>query len=300
MNKRYPERPKLLGYILGEKGNIELTNSLDALAEAARRFRDRGISTLAINGGDGTISRTLTAFILAYGEKPLPRILILRGGTINLLALNLGISGAPEAILVRFMESLSGLQSVEYKRFSSLEVNGHYGFLFGNGLSVNFLKEFYKRKSGPLGAVFLIIKVYFWFFLSQNRYLRMIRWRKFRMVLDQGAVDLGTRGTVGVMASTVSRMPLGPKLFPLAIRSGTFQFFSLELSPNRLLWTLPLALLRNSPGRWFGKVSHLTRSLSLESDDQKNQEYTIDGELFDAQNGKLEVKIGPSIEFIVV
>ena len=300
MNKRYPNRQKLLGYILGERGKLELTNSLEDLAQAAQRFRDRRIDILAINGGDGTISRTITAFIKAYGSQPLPKILILRGGTINLLAGNLGISGSPESILVRYMESMSELRKVRVVRLNTLEVNQHYGFLFGNGLPVNFLKEFYQKKTGPLGAIWLMVKIYIWFFVARGRYLSMMGWRRYRFLLDQRAIDLGVKGSLAVMASTVEKMPLGPRLFPFATKPGTFQFFSMGMRPEVLIWLLPFVVLRNRPGRWLGRFSRLASSLSLECQDQKNQEYTLDGELFDAQNGKLEIKLGPAIDFIVV
>src|SRR5687768_275022 len=95
LNKRNPRRAELLGYIVGERGQLEITNTLADLERVAHEFREKKIHTLAISGGDGTICRTLTALIHAYGEVPLPRVALLRGGTINVLANNLGIKGAP-------------------------------------------------------------------------------------------------------------------------------------------------------------------------------------------------------------
>src|SRR5438128_2499711 len=89
LNKRNPSRTALLGYILGQQGQLEVTNSLEDLSRVACEFRDQRIGILAINGGDGTISRTLTAFIHEYDGLPLPKVVLLRGGTINVLAKNL-------------------------------------------------------------------------------------------------------------------------------------------------------------------------------------------------------------------
>ena len=55
------------------------------LKRVAADFRQSKIEILAINGGDGTISKTLTAFINEYGDEPLPKIAILKGGTINVV-----------------------------------------------------------------------------------------------------------------------------------------------------------------------------------------------------------------------
>src|SRR4051812_22856783 len=106
LNKRNPARMSLLGYILGAKGQLEVTNTLEDLGRVARDFKEKGVTILAINGGDGTICRTLTAFIKEYGETgtPLPQVALLRGGTINVLANNLRIKGSPEQVLYRLVD----------------------------------------------------------------------------------------------------------------------------------------------------------------------------------------------------
>jgi diacylglycerol kinase (ATP) len=302
LNKRFPERQKLLGYIVGEHGKLELTNSLDDLSTAAEKFRDRDIEVLGINGGDGTINRTLTAIIRAYGsQKPLPKILILRGGTINVLAENIGVSGSPEAILVRYIESLSGLRLSRVEEYKTLRVGNHYGFLFGNGMVANYLSEFYKNKTGPLGAVWLVIKIHFWFLWNRKRYFDIVKDRGFEIVLNNELSTKQTERNVAMMASTVERMPLGPRLFPLARMSkDQFQFFSLSFSANSVVWRLPFAFFSNKEGQAFGKTSKLVSSLSLTTTDHEPQMYTLDGELFTAQDGKLEISLGPSVQLIVV
>lgn len=300
LNKRDPDRQKLLGYIVGEHGKLELTNSLADLARVAENFRDHSISVLAINGGDGTISRTLTSFIRAYGDKPLPKVLILRGGTINLLADNLGIRGAPEQILVRYIESMSGIRPVKTEPYRTLKIGEHYGFLFGNGIVANYLEEFYKKKTGPIGSVWMIVKIYFWYLFARDRYLALIHESRFQVELNHGAIDLGIRKTTALMAASVERMPLGPRFFPEARRPGIFQFFSLELPAHQLAWRLPSAFIFNREGHRFGKLSRVTPHLRITTPDGSPQKYTLDGELFSSQDGKLEISLGPEICFVVV
>src|SRR5690349_19758362 len=91
LNKQNPERHELLGYILGQQGQLRLTESLEHLSKVAAEFHQKKIDILAINGGDGTISRTLTAIVNEYKGDPLPPIALLRGGTMNVLAQNLGV-----------------------------------------------------------------------------------------------------------------------------------------------------------------------------------------------------------------
>ena len=63
--------PGALAYVLGERGELVAPGDLDALAAHARRFRDRGITTLCVDGGDGTLHRVLTAIARVYGDAPL-------------------------------------------------------------------------------------------------------------------------------------------------------------------------------------------------------------------------------------
>jgi len=300
LNKKMPARGRLLGYIVGQFGNLEITNSVEDIGRVAQLFKDQGIETLAINGGDGTISRTLTAFIRAYGAKPLPEVLILRGGTINMLADNLGIRGSPEEILVRMLESQSGLRSRSIKPLSTLSVGGQYGFLFGNGLISRFLTEFYKRKTGPVGSVMLILKIYLQWIFSPASYSKIVFKESYRVSFD-GQPSPNVFSSLAMMASTVERMPLGARVFPEVGKTlSRFQFFSLEMPARSLPWRLPFAMLKNKPGgRWFGKLSKMASQMTV-SAESGQQSYTLDGELFEAPSGRLAVDVGPVVQFVVV
>lgn len=299
LNKKMPARGRLLGYIVGQFGNLEITNSVDDIGRVATLFKEKAIETLAINGGDGTISRTLTAFVRAYGNEPLPQVLILRGGTINMLADNLGIRGSPEEILVRMLESQSGLRTRRVKPLATLSVGGQYGFLFGNGLVARFLAEFYKKKTGPIGSLLLVLKIYLNWLISYRNYSKMVFSEPYRVAFD-GQASPVIHNSLAMMASTVERMPLGVRLFPEVAKGlSRFQFFSLEMSARSLPWRLPLAVMSNRPGRWFGKVTKMGSQLVISAESGK-QSYTIDGELFEAPNGRLAVDIGPVVQFVVV
>ncbi|NBW83269.1 diacylglycerol kinase, partial [bacterium] len=55
INKRDPEHNTLLWYILGNRGQFEITNSLADLGRVCEEFCARGLDTVGIVGGDGTI-----------------------------------------------------------------------------------------------------------------------------------------------------------------------------------------------------------------------------------------------------
>ncbi len=297
LNKRKPETPKLLGYILGEHGRLEVTQSLEDLQKVAERFRKSQIEILAINGGDGTISRTLTAFMKAYGDQPLPKVALLRGGTMNVLASNLKIRGSSPKILFRLCEAYSSDAPLPTETLSTLEVEGHYGFLFADGVACNVLEEFYKNKTGKIGVCWLIAKLVF---------STLIRGSLFRRLLKRQAIEVSTESTstrtsesCTVMAATIERMPFGFKLFPEARQhKNQMHFFDIFCDPNKVLVRLPWLLLQNKVGNYRDKVSAQCESLTIKS--VSSYTYSLDGELHQSNKESITVRVGPRVEFIIV
>lgn len=98
-NRRNPGLVRQLAYVLGDRGELQQPGDLDDLARVAQGFRERAIDVLCINGGDGTIHKVLTALVRVYGTDPLPIVALLRGGTMNTTARNLGLRGRAEDLL---------------------------------------------------------------------------------------------------------------------------------------------------------------------------------------------------------
>lgn len=297
LNKRNPQLQQVLGYILGQSGQLAVTNTLEQLGAVAREFREKGISILAINGGDGTISRTLTAFIREYGTQPLPHIAILRGGTINALALNLGIKGSPEQVLYRLLERISSGIPLHTEKLRTIKIKDNYGFLFGNGVVANFLKLFYENKSGPIGSALLVLRLYFAYFFNRPVYEAVIS--NHHQKISQDGRQPSDFKTISIMASTIEKMPLGPPLFKLARRRpGQFQAIVYSIDADDLPMRFPTLLGGVSEGSSSGKTSFVCSKLKIHA--PTAQLYTLDGELYEMESDELEIEIGPELEFLVV
>jgi diacylglycerol kinase (ATP) len=297
LNKRNPGRAALLGYILGSQGRLEVTNTLEDLGRVAKEFKDRGVEILAINGGDGTISRTLTAFIKEYGPTPLPKISLLRGGTINMLASNLGIVGTPEQVLYRLVESYAEGAEFASRKIKTIAVEGHYGFLFGNGVAAAFLKEYYQHKSGPLGAFLWSLRVWLSSLFGGPLFSRVMRDLDVTLLADSGPAI--RHSTVSVLSSTVEKMPLG---YPLFTHMKNYQqgmeICSFTFNAKDAIWQFPIIMLRNQNKPINGKMSLVCHELTLEAD--QPFDYTLDGELFVSHGSKLQIKMGPDIDFALL
>src|SRR5687767_12512499 len=121
-----------LGYLLGSRGSAEATRSLDDLYRAAEEFKAAEIDILGINGGDGTIHVTLTAFLQVYGEAPLPRVALLRGGTLNTIANGLGIAGDSQRLLYEVIDRYHQNEEMATREQAILQIGDRYGFIWGN------------------------------------------------------------------------------------------------------------------------------------------------------------------------
>lgn len=297
LNKRNPKRPDALAYIAGQRGKFALTQSLDELQEVTQDFFRKGISIIAINGGDGTISQTLSAVYKAYGSQPFPKIAILRGGTINVLANNLRVRGQPEKLLSKLLENHSA-KAGEHNTISipSINIDGRIGFLFGTGIAPNFLEKYYLHKSGPIGAAYWALRTWASGMLNTSFFRKMMPDEVVHIHFDEGQ-SLRFWGTT-CLASTVKNMPLGLTLFnDLKANPNLMQFMAFSEKAAKTVWRLPFLLTGNKNSLKSGRISSCTTGFEMSY--LHPFSYTLDGELYRTENESLHVTKGPTIEFIV-
>ena len=63
-----------------------------------------GVNTIAISGGDGTVNAVLNALFAHHPFPRLPLLAVLRGGTTNMTAGDVGLRGRPDRALRRLIE----------------------------------------------------------------------------------------------------------------------------------------------------------------------------------------------------
>lgn len=299
-NKRNPERPKLLSYIAGSRGTLETSNTIEELESIAAQFARKDIDTLAINGGDGTISSTLTAFIHEYGKnnKPLPDIALLRGGTMNVLADNLNIHGPPEQILYRLMQGHSLRKYMGTIELNTLKIDNHYGFLFANASALRFLEEFYKRKKSYWGSLLFFGRVLLSYLFGGRLFKHIVQETTYELEADDNKPIQMTSPVT--FCSTVELFPLKIKVFPLALKDPDhFQFLGI-LSEAQKLPKILHKFIFNLQGAKSHKVEFACRSLKLKTQTVEDNAYTLDGEIFYPKSNHLKISLGPKVRFILV
>jgi diacylglycerol kinase (ATP) len=281
-----------LARAMGDTGQLFSPPSLDAIAELAVSLAKEPPDVIAIHGGDGTVHSIITRLIPAFGEKPIPPLALLTGGTMNVVPRSLGLAAPP----VAFMEHLaqcqrSGIAAATIER-RCLQIGSQYGFVFGNGGVAGFLDEYYSTGSYGAGrALWIGIK-------SMSSNLAGGDYGKHTLAPFSGSLELdgqvypGTSFTA-ICAATVREVGLGFKLHNRADEDpNRFNVVVIKGNPLALLADLlPVRLGQGmSPSRADSLLASSIRLIPSHGD----MPYTIDGDMYRSA-GPLQLRIGPSL-----
>jgi hypothetical protein len=160
-----------LQQLAGSDAAYAETRDLDSLGRAlAQLLCTHGANVLAIVGGDGTIHHTVNALLRWTAacartqacDVPLPRLLLLNGGTLNIVGRTCAIHGPSDTILQRFLRDFGGLplSHVPVRDLPLLQVQWldqpdeavRFGFVFGSEAAYHAI-ELYERFGSGYGGL---------------------------------------------------------------------------------------------------------------------------------------------------
>ena len=293
-NAADPARIERLRRILDNEGVLCEARTIEEIADIAWEFRRSEIDILAIDGGDGTLHHTLSAFISVYSGADLPLIALLRGGTMNTIANSLGIKGLSEVILQQTVRGIKGWAPLEVVRTNALGVNNRYGFIFGMGFPVSLLDAYYRGGGrGRWKTIKVLLKILPSTLGKESARTNFFRPLEADIWLDGEKLPMGRY--TAILGSTVKGVGLGFKPTRRAgEKEGLFQILCLDMGPRRMAvnaFKVLLAMeLRDE--RLFNRMA--TRSvINL----REPADMQIDGEIFRNQK-EVRLRIGPAIRFI--
>lgn len=269
--------------------HVELKDISD-LPEALRLMALARPRVLVVNGGDGTVQATLTALVHArpFGDDP-PPVAVLPNGKTNLIANDLGISGAPLKALARILELAPGeLQRHTVERCLIALDDGKRAwpvlgmFMGGAGLMEGIL--YCRSKIYPLGLPEPLSHALAFFILVGSILLGR------RLGFGDGRLKISVRRAGAlegnfflVMVTTLEKLVLGVRQATSGI-GGTLKIMCLE---NRRM-----PILRTALAIIFGRLEKAgVQGLHLRRGDEirlegSNPSVILDGELFEAAPGK--------------
>jgi diacylglycerol kinase family enzyme len=278
------------------------TRHLDDLPAAVRQLLvHERVNVLAANGGDGTVHALVNAVweladdmeALAGRPLPLPRFLLLEGGTMNLLSRALGTRGRALSTVEWFVDRYGGsaLSEVPCRELSVLAVEHagrvRAGFVFGSELVRNALWVYGELGEGYRGLARLL------FHATTGLALKTAIWRKYGHLLDPPRTEVWVDGVAlrpysVAVATTVDLELLGGAVRAARVDQAGGGFYVkiiTETDKARLLALLP-ALLRN----W--EHPRVTERDGVESLAVRGP-FTLDGELYGEGGGEVRVSLSP-------
>jgi len=296
-NLRHPDTAEHLRRLLGDAGELREAEAPQALADALDAFRAAGCDLLAVNGGDGTAHQVATALAERWGG-PLPRLLLLRGGSMNTVADAHRVRGAPEAILARALAQRRAGRELPAVERDLLRVEAEglppmLGFLFGTGLAVSFLEAWYAGRASRPTALLLLLRAAGSAVVRGELAARLSRLEPMRAVVD--GEDWPADAFLAVIAGAVPEIGFG--FAPLARcdeQPGFFHAVGVTGSAAQLALRLP-ALYLGRPWRRPLAVDAVARQLLLEVPGLR---FTVDGDLYTG-TGPVSVRTGPVLEVVV-
>jgi diacylglycerol kinase family enzyme len=298
-NRKDPGLAVSLQAQLGPGDVLEVTQSFDELDRAIVRLSSLGVRYLAINGGDGTNHRTLTSMI-HHWKGDFPRIVLLRGGTMNTVSNGFGGSGTPRSILRRLRDLRNrGGPLVEIPRRLLRLQDGerdHYGFIFGTGVVYNFLEEYYR--GGDVTPVTAATT------LSRLIGSTVVGGALYRRLTARASCDIETDGTpwrsgdfVGVLAATQPQIGLGFRPFHRAEEHPDFfPLIAIDGAVIDVVRSLPDIRAGRTPviEGYHERVVQQARILATGM-----TKYVVDGELY-STNEPLQVSMGPLLRVMAL
>ena len=260
------------------------------MAKAVKADRPR---VVAIAGGDGTVTHTVTALAGALGND-LPPLALLGGGAYDSLA-PLGGKGDAEDRLRRLSEALASGTELQLEQRDTLRVEGRCGFRFGVGLPVRFIEAIYATGSvGPITITRLLLRA-LWSSLNLGPFARnLYAPMDLRVRLD--GEEWPRIEIYGLVCSSVAEAGLHLRPFRRATEQpGAFQVLGLTAGPRQFALELP-RLLFGLPARRDRLLEGVGEKLELTA--RAPLPWLLDGEIYSSRTGRLTVGLGPRVSLV--
>ena len=263
------------------------------LAAAAARIATERPRVVAIAGGDGTVTHTVTALTKALGDS-LPPLALLGGGAYDSLA-PLGGPGDAEDRLRRLSEMLASGADLDIVERDLLRVEGRCGFRFGVGLPVRFIEAIYRSGHlGPWSSARMLLRLLASSALGGSFAKGLYAPIDLRVSID--GEEWPRVPIYGLVCSTVAEAGLGLRPFRRACEQpGSFEVLGLTARPRQFALEIPrlLAGFHARRDRLLGGIAE-----RVELSAPRPIAWFLDGEIVQGTSARITVALGPRVRLV--
>lgn len=281
------------------------------LAAILAEFARQEVGLLAIDGGDGTIHKVLTALPDAFGEH-LPQIAILPSGNTNLVAADIGCREPGTKTLMQLVDVAAGAEPAkQVRKRATLDVHwpndwhppargmflGAAGFT--RGIDFAHGRRYVKtvtHHTAVWGAIAASVA---------QAYAGRSQWFAGDLMTIAPSVD-GTPRSNGrtnnrfmFLATTLHKLAFG--LWPFwGALDAPIRYLDVDAHPKHLMGAL-LAVMRGRAPDWLRQSSDYHSGSADTIRLELNHRFVLDGEAFEpGPSGKVELRGGRALDFVAV
>jgi diacylglycerol kinase (ATP) len=293
--RRLCQQPELVARIQRSargRAPVFATETRAELDLACAKMADEPPDQVLVCGGDGSVMWAVTALGHAFGERPLPRLVLVPGGTVSTTARRFSGRVEPHRLVER---ALAGDLTTTSQQ-PTLEVKepgaeARLGFTFGTGLVARFFERYdAATRRGRLRAAAIVARTLVGSVLG-DAYARSVL-EPVACTLRVDGRELSARAFSLVLVSVLKDVGLGMRV---TYRAGEDpmrpHLVASALGPRRLgpqLWRVLLGRALRGEGGFDG----LVRELGVEFPGPSS--YVLDGDRSIAS--ALTVRAGPVVE----
>ncbi|MFT5433180.1 MAG: hypothetical protein ACI9OJ_003885 [Myxococcota bacterium] len=295
-NARSRLHDRLVPRVLPDRQNAIDTRTVRDLDNALETLLlNRGVNVLGLNGGDGTLHLGVNRLLklarrieASTGEVfPLPKLLFLNGGTLNIVSRATGTKGNPARTLREFVNGTRGgcLRDLHSRTLGLLEVEQgssvpteppktRYGFIFGTEVVANALEMYTLFGEGYPGLLRFLAEV------SLGYTLNTRLWQEHGWKLDAPRTSITVDQVtypryLGAVCATIDLSILKGALTAIHVPEGAAGFYAklmLETDPGKAIRTIPQLMI--------GAAPRTVRDIEQADELTMVGGYTLDGEVF--------------------
>lgn len=259
-------------------------DDLDSMRAALAEFRSEQVSVIITIGGDGTLHAVLSECLRSSAPTDVPALVPIPGGTTNMNATDLGITGRPDAVLGRLRQLFSNpLYPPRVSRpVLSIRSPGdetRHGMFLGAGIIADGVKHFSTRVrgrgvTGEMASGWVVMRYVALLLAGRVPDTLPLRLRTH----EDGEVQPDSDSLL-FLATTLDRLLLGARPY-WGDGSGPMRYSRIDYPPGKLWSALPALYrgdaetLRSIPGYHSRRLRHLEVAM--------DGEYVIDGEIYAA------------------
>lgn len=239
---------------------------------------------------------TLTRFYHVYGSRPLPRVVTLGGGTMNMLMHSIKVLGPSQGIAHRLKAALEKPGGIQTVRRETLLVEGKVGFIFGLGLVSNFLNAYYEGgTTGPLKAA-LVLQRAIRSVIQRSEYVNQL-FAPWRGRVTVSGKQIPFESYTALLVQTIENLGIGfSPMYRAFEKPRHFHAIGTQMTPVRLVNHLP-EIFFGRPMHHPDTFDEVTQELVVSP--ETDVLYTVDGDMYTSTTD-VHVSIGPTIEFLKI